>query len=84
MTEKPTTETILLGSEEEPAEVLRAIFKIVEELGLHPHSVVWIGEDRAVQVPAAVAEKYTTPEAPKRARKAAKAAPPPPPDDQEE
>ena len=75
------TERIYLGWDDDEAEVLRALLEMVPD---SPRDIVWVPEERAVDVPEEVAEKFLAPKkaAKKTAAKAAKATPPPPNDEE--
>ena len=68
---------IYLGVEDDEAEVLRTLLAMVPD---NPRAIVWVGDERAVDVPEEIAERFTAPAPIKKATKAAKAAPAPPPD----
>lgn len=70
------TQRIYLGVEDDEAQVLRTLLDMVED----PRQIVWVGGERAVDVPDEVADKFTSPAPTKKATKAAKAAPAPAPD----
>jgi hypothetical protein len=76
------TERIYLGSDEDPGEVLRALFDILGPEA-DQRSIVWVPEEYAVDVPDEVATEYTKPKKAVKATKAAKSTPPPPPDKEE-
>lgn len=73
---------IHLGIEDDEREVLRALLDLVPD---NPRAIVWVGDERAVDVPDDIAEKFLAPlaKAAKKATKAAKATPPPPAEQEE-
>jgi len=74
------TQRIYLGVEDDEGEVLRTLLALVPD---NPRVIVWVGDERAVDVPDEVADQFMAPPAPKKATKAAKTAAPPtdtPPD----
>lgn len=77
------TQRIYLGVEDDEAKVLRALLDMVPD---DPRVIVWVGDERAVDVPDEVAERFMAPAPAKKATKSAKSAPPPadvPPPDPE-
>lgn len=68
------TQRIYLGAEDDEAQVLRALLDMVPD---NPRVIVWVGDERAVDVPDHIAEAFISPAPVKKATKAAKAAPAP-------
>jgi hypothetical protein len=75
------TTRIVFGLDEDVPAALRALLDMVPD---DQRSIVWVGEENAVDVPDEVAEKFLPAAPKKKAAKAAKAAPPPVPETEEE